>query len=131
LNGRIRAVLLRLKSKNHSHYIFAKPNGHPYRLMDKLLAKACEDAGLSGAGISLHTLRHTFASQLVMSGADLRTIQILGGWRDLSLVQGYSHLSPEDCQQAIECIVQEFPAKFPPMPETRAIIQLAERRVSM
>jgi len=67
----------------------------------------------------------------VMSGADLRTIQILGGWRDLSLVQRYSHLSPGHCTQAIERIVEEFPAKLPPMPETWDVVQLAERRVSM
>ncbi len=131
LNSRIREVLLRLKSKSRSLYIFAKPNGLPYRSMDKLLSKACEDAGLSGTGISLHTLRHTFASRLVMSGTDFRTIQILGSWRDLSLVQRYSHLSPGHCQQAFERIAEEFPAKFPPMQETRAVVQLAERRVSM
>lgn len=45
LNGRIRAVLLRLKSKNHSRYIFAKPNGRPYRLMDKLLGKLARMQG--------------------------------------------------------------------------------------
>ena len=40
-----------------------------------------------------HTLRHTFASSLVMAGVDLRTVQEYGGWSDLSLVQRYSHLS--------------------------------------
>lgn len=63
-----------------------------------------EDAGLAGTGLSLHSLRHTFASRLVMSGADLRTIQVLGRWRDLSLVQRYSHLSPGHCAEAIERI---------------------------
>ncbi len=69
LNSRTREVLLRLKEQSRSLYVFAKPNGLPYHSMDKLLTKACEAAGLEGTGISLHTLRHTFASRLVMSGA--------------------------------------------------------------
>ena len=112
-------------------FVFCKPNGLPYRSADKLLATAYQKAGLAGTGISLHTLRHTFASRLVMSGTDLRTIQILGGWRDLSLVQRYSHLSPGLCRQAIEHIVEKFHAKLPPTPETGAVAQLAERHVSM
>ena len=59
------------------------------------MTKACHDAGLTG--VSLHTLRHTFASRLVMAGVDTRTVQVLGGWLDLSLVQRYSHLSPGHC----------------------------------
>lgn len=131
LNSKAREVLVRLKAQGRSAFVFSKPNGRPYRSTDKLLAKACQDAGLSGTGISLHTLRHTFASRLVMSGADLRTVQVLGGWRDLSLVQRYSHLSPGHCTEAIERIVESFPPNFLPTPETVAVVQLAERRVSM
>jgi hypothetical protein len=38
-----------------------------------------------------------------------RTIMELGGWNDLSMVQRYSHLSPNHKRDAIEKIVQEFP----------------------
>ena len=43
-----------------------------------------------------------------MAGVDLRTIQDLGGWSDLSMVQRYSHLSPTHKREAIEKIVPEF-----------------------
>lgn len=66
-----------------------------------------------------------------MSGADIRTVQILGGWRDLRLVQRYSHMSLGHCQQAIERIVEEFPARFPRMAEAGPIVELAERQISM
>jgi site-specific recombinase XerD len=36
---------------------------------------------------SWHGNRHTFASRLVMAGGDLRTVQELGGWRTLAMVQ--------------------------------------------
>lgn len=51
-------------------------------------------------------MRHTFASRLVMAGVDLRTVQELGGWSDLSLVQRYSHLAPGHKAEAIERIAQ-------------------------
>jgi site-specific recombinase XerD len=80
--------------------------------MDKLFTRACEDAGLTGTGLSLHSLRHTFASRLVMSGADLRTIQVLGGWRDLSLVQRYGHLSPDIARRRSSGSQENFTTGF-------------------
>jgi hypothetical protein len=59
---------VRLVALSRSEYVFSKPNGLPYKSMDKLFTRACEDAGLTGTGLSLHSLRHTFASRLVMSG---------------------------------------------------------------
>ena len=34
-----------------------------------------------------HRDRHTFASRLVTAGVDLRTVQQLGGWQSLAMVQ--------------------------------------------
>jgi site-specific recombinase XerD len=52
-------------------------------------------------------LRHTFASRLVMAGVDLRTVQELGGWSALELVQRYTHLSPGHKAEAVERIIAE------------------------
>lgn len=131
LNSRAREVLVRRKAVSSSEYVFSKPNGLPYKSMDKLFTRACENAGLADTGLSLHSLRHTFASRLVMSGADLRTIQVLGGWRDLSLVQRYGHLSPGHCIQAIERIAGEFHNGIHNSPVSGEVVSLAERRVSV
>ncbi|MDO8479505.1 MAG: tyrosine-type recombinase/integrase [Candidatus Rokubacteria bacterium] len=48
---------------------------------------------------------HTFASRLTMEGVDLLTIKELGGWRSLSRVSRYAHLSPSHRSQAIERLV--------------------------
>ena len=56
-------------------------------------------------GETWHALRHTFASRLVAAGVDLRTVQELGGWKTLSMVQRYAHLSPNHLVAAIEKIV--------------------------
>jgi integrase len=62
--------------------------------------KACKTAGISG--VTPHTLRHTFASRLVMSGVDLRTVQELGGWQTIGMVERYSHLSRGHQADALE-----------------------------
>ena len=66
--------------------------------------KACATAKIKG--VTPHTLRHTFASRLVMSGADLRTVQELGGWQTLMMVERYAHLSPAHKAQAVERLVE-------------------------
>jgi site-specific recombinase XerD len=49
-----------------------------------------------------HVLRHTFASRLVKAGVDLRTVQELGGWSSLAMVQRYSHPDEEHKLEAVQ-----------------------------
>lgn len=109
LNSVLREALKRVMEKGDSEYVFSKVNGSPYRSIRTAFETACRRAGLSG--LSPHVLRHTFASRLAMAGVDLRTIQELGGWKTLKMVERYSHLSPSHKQEAVEKIA-EFTTLF-------------------
>jgi integrase len=41
-----------------------------------------------------HDLRHTFASRLVMTGVDIRTVQQLKGHKTIQVTLRYAHLAP-------------------------------------
>ena len=52
-----------------------------------------------------HCNRHTFASRLVMSGVDLRTVAELLGHRTLQMAMRYAHLAPEHQASAVDRLV--------------------------
>ncbi|MEE8115021.1 MAG: tyrosine-type recombinase/integrase [Nitrososphaerales archaeon] len=110
LNKPLREALKPLIACTPGDYVFAKRDGSPYRSIRTAFDTACKRANLEG--VTPHTLRHTFASRLAMSGVDLRTIQELGGWKELEMVQRYSHLSPSHKAEAVEKIAENFTTLF-------------------
>lgn len=64
----------------------------------KMLKKRAGEAGIK-KNISPHTLRHSFATHLLLGGADIRFIQELLGHENIATTEIYTHIALETLQK--------------------------------
>ena len=76
--------------------LFLSSRGNPYSpaSMRAMFKKTLEAAGLDRS-LSPHAMRHSFATDVLSGGADLRSVQEMLGHADLSTTQVYTHVSNE------------------------------------
>ena len=68
--------------------------------MNKRFKAYAKAAGLSSR-VTFHTLRHTYASWLVMSGTSLLTVKYLMGHANIKTTEQYAHLDPRLYREAV------------------------------
>ena len=68
------------------------------RGIERMVQKYAKSAGISKS-VSPHTLRHTFATDLLIAGADIRSVQSLLGHSNISTTQVYTHVTDQHLRE--------------------------------
>jgi len=97
INSELKKVLTSYKNRNGKPFSFS-----PDYITHKV-KKLFKKAGIKDwRAFNVHTLRHTFASHLVMEGTDLYTVCKLLGHSSVAVTQMYAHLAPDYLKISVE-----------------------------
>jgi integrase len=111
--------------------VWPSPSDHR-RTMSTVACQAAMDRYTARAkleDVSWHTLRHTFASWLVMRGVPLRAVQELLGHHDMKMTMRYAHLAPGFAHAAAVASL-DFPLVAPDQPALPLPNETARKRTS-
>lgn len=90
---------------SYSRNVSADTSGDYRRLtarsIQRMLSHYARLAGIT-KHVSPHTMRHSYATDLLMNGADLRSVQSMLGHSNISTTQVYTHVTDEHLREVYE-----------------------------
>ncbi len=105
----LRSYRNELLNVKRNDYLLLNKDGNPLssRGVELIINKIIKELALKH-NVSPHTLRHTFATDLLNNGADLKSVQELLGHSSLSTTQIYTHITNERLRSVY---LKSFPRK--------------------
>ncbi len=96
---------LKFDTSNSKDLIFSDYSGKRYNenFISKQFKKSLRAAKLND-DIHLHSLRHSFCSNLVQKGVSLYVVKELAGHQSIVTSQGYSHLTTQNLANAVNLL---------------------------
>jgi len=68
------------------------------RSVERIVKQIATEAGISKK-VSPHTIRHSFATDLLRNGADIRSVQIMLGHSNIATTQIYTHVTDKQLRE--------------------------------
>ncbi|MDR2645630.1 MAG: site-specific integrase [Holosporaceae bacterium] len=103
----VRTMLRKRECCTKSALVFSSRTGERITEVSRTFDRVTDALGFNNGvtdsrhKVVFHTLRHTYASWLVMSGVDLYTVQRLMGHSTVAMTERYSHLAPDHLKKAV------------------------------
>jgi integrase/recombinase XerD len=101
---------LRQRDKTREYLFYGLRSHLCYTAARNIFTQYLRETGLQHKGYSIHSLRHTFASELLNAGMRLECLQLLLGHREIEMTRRYARLTDksreEEYFRAMEIIEQ-------------------------